>query len=74
MDDKKMFRMICKLILFTGIIILGVIYSKEVVDAAKQVFGMLTPFLVGAAMAFVLNLPPGTYANSLTYNRSVPPP
>lgn len=24
--------------------------------------------------AFVLNLPPGTYANSLTYNRSVPPP
>lgn len=57
MDDKKLFRMICKLILFAGAIILGVMYSKEVVGAAKLFFGMLTPFLVGAAMAFVLNLP-----------------
>ena len=57
MDDKKLFRMICKLILFTGVIILGVKYSKEVVDAAKMVVSMLTPFLIGAAIAFVLNLP-----------------
>ena len=57
MDDKKLFRMICKLILFTGVIILGVIYSKEVLNMAKMVAGMLTPFLIGAAIAFVLNLP-----------------
>jgi len=57
MDDKKLFRMICKLILFAGAIVLGVMYSKEVLNAAKLVLGMLTPFLVGAAMAFVLNLP-----------------
>lgn len=65
MDDKKLFRMICKLILFTGVIILGVIYSKEVVSAAKLVIGMLTPFLVGAAMAFVLNLPARFIENKL---------
>lgn len=65
MDDKKLFRMICKLILFTGVIILGVIYSKEVVGAAKLVIGMLTPFLVGAAMAFVLNLPARFIENKL---------
>ena len=57
MDDKKLFRMICKLILFAGAIILGVMYSKEILMVAKLLLGMLTPFLVGAAMAFVLNLP-----------------
>ena len=57
MDEKRIFRMICKLILFAGAIILGVMYSKEVVNVAGLLLGMLTPFLVGAAMAFVLNLP-----------------
>jgi len=57
MDEKRIFRMICKLILFAGAIILGVMYSKEVLGAARLFIGMLTPFLVGAAMAFVLNLP-----------------
>ena len=52
MDDKKLFRMICKLILFSGAIILGVMYSKEVLAAGKLLLGMLSPFLVGAAMAF----------------------
>ncbi len=65
MEDKKLFRMICKLILFAGAIILGVIYSKEVVGAAKLLVGMLTPFLVGAAMAFVLNLPARFIENKL---------
>ena len=59
MDDKKLFRMICKLILFAGVIFLGVMYSKEVLAVTKLFIGMLTPFLVGAALAFVLNLPAG---------------
>lgn len=65
MDDKKLFRMICKLILFTGVIILGVMYSKEVLNTVKAILGMLTPFLVGAAMAFVLNLPARFIENKL---------
>lgn len=65
MDDKKLFRMICKLIVFAGAIILGVMYSKEVLNVAKLIVGMLTPFLVGAAMAFVLNLPATFIENKL---------
>ena len=65
MDDKKIFRMICKLILFAGAIILGVMYSKEVLAVVKLFIGMLTPFLVGAAMAFVLNLPARFIENKL---------
>lgn len=65
MDDKNLFRMICKLILFAGAIILGVMYSKEVLAAVKLLLGMLTPFLVGAAMAFVLNLPTRFIENKL---------
>ncbi len=57
MDEKRIFRMVCKLILFAGAIILGVMYSKEVLAVFKLFIGMLTPFLVGAAMAFILNLP-----------------
>lgn len=57
MDEKKLYRMICRLILFAGAVILGVIYSKEVVNVAVVFVGMLTPFLGGAALAFVLNLP-----------------
>jgi len=65
MDDKKLFRMICKLILFAGAIILGVMYSKEVLAAVKLLLGMLSPFLIGAAMAFVLNLPTRFIENKL---------
>ncbi len=65
MDEKKLFRMICKLILFAGAIILGVMYSKEVLAVVKLLLGMLTPFLVGAAMAFVLNLPTRFIENKL---------
>lgn len=65
MDDKKLFRMICKLILFAGAIILGVMYSKEVLGIARLFVGMLTPFFVGAAMAFVLNLPARFIENKL---------
>ena len=57
MDEKRIFRMICKLILFAGVIILGVMYSKEVLGVAKMFVGMISPFLVGGAIAFVLNLP-----------------
>ena len=59
MDEKKLFRMICKLILFAGAIILGVMYSKEILAVVKLLVGMLAPFIVGAALAFVLNLPAG---------------
>jgi len=57
MEEKRIFRMICKLILFSGAIILGVVYSKEVLAAIKGFLGILSPFITGGAIAFVLNLP-----------------
>lgn len=56
-DEKARVRMIRGLILFTGLVCLGVIYSKEVVGVLKGLVAMTSPFLVGAAIAFVLNLP-----------------
>lgn len=56
-SDKARVRMIRGLILFAGAVCLGVIYSKEVFGVIKGVVAMTSPFLVGASIAFVLNLP-----------------
>lgn len=65
MDEKKLFHMICKLVLFTGAVILGVMYSRELLLVLSLFLGMLSPFFVGAAMAFVLNLPMRFIENKL---------
>lgn len=57
MEEKEKVRTIRGLILFAGMVCLGVIYSKEVLAVALAVFKMLSPFLIGGAIAFVLNLP-----------------
>lgn len=56
-DDKKKTKRMRGLILFAGLVCLGVIYSKEVYEWFLLFVGMLAPFLAGAAIAFVLNLP-----------------
>lgn len=65
MDEKKLFHMICKLVLFTGAVILGVMYSRELLLVLGLFLGMLSPFFAGAAMAFVLNLPMRFIENKL---------
>ena len=55
--DKTRVRMIRGLILFAGLVCLGVIYSEEVFGIFKGLIAMSSPFLAGAAIAFVLNLP-----------------
>ncbi len=59
MEEKKLTKLIYKLILFAGLVCLGVIYSKELITIFQVVIGMLSPFLVGGAIAFVLQLPTG---------------
>lgn len=65
MEEKKLFHMLCKLILFAGAVILGVMYSRELLLVFSLLLGMLSPFFVGAAMAFVLNLPMRFIENKL---------
>jgi len=57
MEEKNRVKTIRGLILFTGLVCLGVIYSKEVIDVVRKLITMFSPFLIGAAIAFVLNLP-----------------
>ena len=45
------------LILFTAVVCLGVIYFGTLVGFVQSLFGMLKPFIIGACIAFVVNLP-----------------
>ena len=45
------------LILFTAVVCLGVFYFTTLVEFSKTFIGMLKPFIIGAAIAFVVNLP-----------------
>ena len=48
---------IMMLILFTAVVCLGVLNAGTVAAFAKSFIGMLKPFMIGAAIAFVVNLP-----------------
>ncbi len=55
--SKGKIRQIRHLMLLGAVLVLGLIYSKEVFQGIGFFFGILSPFLVGGAMAFVLNIP-----------------
>lgn len=55
--DKVKVKQIYKLVLFISVLILALIYSKEVFTGLRLFIGMLVPFLAGGAIAFVLNIP-----------------
>lgn len=50
-------REIMMLILFAATVCLGVLNFSELVGFVKSFAGMLKPFVIGAAIAFVVNLP-----------------
>lgn len=55
--DHNTIKKIRGLMLFAAVVLLGVTYIQEVFVMAGLAFGIVKPFLVGAAIAFVLNLP-----------------
>lgn len=55
--DKNNIKKIRGLMIFAAVVLLGVIYIREVAETAVTGIGILKPFLVGAIMAFVLNIP-----------------
>ena len=56
MDHKNM-RKLMELILFTGFVVLFLIKFDLLVSALMLILQILTPFIIGCAMAFILNLP-----------------
>lgn len=55
--DKVKIKQIRGIILFVALIILLMIYMENVIGGIALFLGMIQPFLVGAAIAFVINLP-----------------
>lgn len=55
--DKETVKQLEKLILFTAVVILAVLYSSRIWTGIRFCIGILTPFLVGCIVAFVLNIP-----------------
>lgn len=55
--DKEKIKQIYKLVLFIAIVVLVLIYSKNVFYGLQLFVGMIVPFLAGGAIAFVLNIP-----------------
>lgn len=54
--DRKKIKQIYKMILLVALLVLGIIYIKETIMGIKMVFRILTPFIMGAVIAFILNL------------------
>ncbi len=54
--DKNKVKCIRGLILFAAVMILGIIYSKEVWNVIALFFVFLKPFIIGGAIAFVINI------------------
>ncbi len=55
--DKVKIKQICGLMFLAAALILALIYSKELFGAIAIGFRILRPFITGAVIAFVLNLP-----------------
>ena len=56
-QKQKSNKEIMLLILFAAVVCLGVLNAGAVVAFAKSFMVMLKPFVIGAAIAFVVNLP-----------------
>lgn len=66
--NKEKIRQIQWLMLWAAILILAVIYSNAVLTAIIFVFGILTPFIEGGVIAFILNLPMKFVENKILKN------
>ncbi|HEY5576078.1 MAG TPA: AI-2E family transporter, partial [Clostridiaceae bacterium] len=49
-------KSLIKIIIVSGIVLLVVIYFSEAVGIVKNIYGVISPLLLGAAIAYVLNL------------------
>ena len=56
-ENKRSNKELLFLIIMIGLVALGVMRFDALLNLLKNIFTMLKPFLFGAAMAFVINLP-----------------
>ena len=71
--DRKLFRSYMLLIVFAVVLVLAVIRFDMLLQGANVLLGLLKPFFIGFAIAFVLNIPYMAIRNNLDrYNTRMP--
>lgn len=55
-DDTKKRRSIIKIIIFIGIVLLVVLNFDEVLNILSKIYSVIAPLLLGAVIAFILNI------------------
>lgn len=63
--SKGKIRQIRHLMILAALLVLAILYSETVFRGIAFFFGILSPFLVGGAMAFVLNIPMRVFEEKL---------
>ena len=56
-QEKDKIKKIRNLMLFAALLVLALLYSKQIFGGIKLALGIVMPFLIGGAIAFVLNIP-----------------
>ncbi len=59
--SKAKIRQIRNLMILAAVLVLLVIYSKYTIAAVQLIYSVLSPFIAGAIVAFILNLPMRAY-------------
>ena len=71
--DRKLFRSYMLLIVFAVVLVLAVMRFDMLLQGANVLLGLLKPFFIGFAIAFVLNIPYMAIRNNLDrYNTRMP--
>ena len=67
--DKETMKKLSELILFTIIILIALANYPLIFQAIRFVFGIIFPFLLGGAIAFVLNVPMSFFEELIFRNK-----
>jgi len=71
--SKSVFKSIVMLIAFAGIVVLLLTKLDMIALVFKKIFAVLTPFLVGFIVAYVLNIPYQFFMNKAFKFMDKPP-
>ena len=68
--NKEMIKALRGLMIFAAVLVLAVLHLDKIFTAAGLFLGILRPFIIGAAVAFVINLPMKYFEDKLFQKRS----
>ena len=63
--DPKKIKQIKEIIIFSALVVLGVVYSSTIVKMVVLLIDISMPFIAGVAIAFILNIPMKVIENKL---------